>query len=163
MTRKLNLSEWASIAEILGSVVVVLSLLFIGLELRQNTNALHTNSWQQVIDKLIDLDLSEASADSLGGVMFRGESDPEALSDEDRWRFHRVAQSRLGQLEFAYLAKINGTLDEFHWGAVEGYLRHILCLPGYMQFWEEMGAVIYHEAFYAYVEGDILASCPGGE
>ena len=161
--RKLALSEWANIAEILGSVVVVLSLIFIGLELRQNTNALYTNSWQQVIDKMIDLDLSEATDGSLASVMIRGEPDPAALSDIDRWRFYRVAQARLGQLEFAYLAKINGTLDEFHWGAMEGYLRHILCLPGYVRFWEDMGATVYHPEFYSYVETDILESCSEGQ
>lgn len=161
--RKLTLSEWANVAEILGSVVVVLSLIFIGLELRQNTNALYTNSWQQVIDKMIDLDLSEASDEALGRIMIAGEQDPGALSDEERWRFYRVAQARLGQLEFAYLAKINGTLDEFHWGAMEGYLRHILCLPGYIQFWEDMGSTVYHPAFYAYVEVDILNACSKGK
>ena len=161
--RKLTLSEWANIAEILGSAVVVLSLIFIGLELRQNTNALYTNSWQQVIDKMIDLDISEATDQALGKVMIEGEANPDALSDEERWRFYRVAQARLGQLEFAYLAKINGTLDEFHWGAMEGYLRHMLCLPGYVQFWENMGSTVYHYEFYAYVEGDILDSCSKGK
>jgi hypothetical protein len=160
--RKLSLSEWASIAEILGSVVVVLSLIFIGMELRQNTNAMYTNSWQQVIDKMIDLDMAEASDESLGRIMIRGEPKPEALSDEDRWRFYRVAQARLGQLEFAYLAKINGTLDEFHWGAMEGYLMHMLCLPGYVEFWENMGSTVYHPEFYGYVEDDILTSCTRG-
>ncbi|WOJ93786.1 hypothetical protein R0135_01135 [Congregibacter variabilis] len=157
--RKLTLSEWANIAEILGSAVVVLSLIFIGLELRQNTNALYTNSWQQVIDKMIDLDLSEASDETLGRVMIEGETNLGALSKEEQWRFYRVAQARLGQLEFAYLAKINGTLDEFHWGAMEGYLRHMLCMPGYVDFWEDMGSTVYHPQLYAYVEGDILNSC----
>ena len=82
--RKLTLSEWANIAEILGSAVVVLSLIFIGLELRQNTNALYTNSWQQVIDKMIDLDISEATDQALGKVMIEGEANPDALSDEER-------------------------------------------------------------------------------
>ncbi len=34
---KLKLSEWASVAEIIGGLAIVASLLFVGLEVRENT------------------------------------------------------------------------------------------------------------------------------
>ena len=157
--KKLALAEWASIAEIIGSIVVVVTLIVIGLELRQNTNALYSSSWQQVLDKLIDLDVTEGADAELAEIMRLGELHPERLSDAQRWRFDHIAQARLGQLEYAYLSKANGTLDDYHWGAMEGYLSVILCKPGYARFWNEVGREVYHQDFFAFVEANITASC----
>ena len=42
----LKLADWASIAEILTSVVVVVSLIYVGFELNQNTIAIQQSSHQ---------------------------------------------------------------------------------------------------------------------
>ena len=36
--RRLSLSEWASIAEIIGAVAVVLSLIYVGVQVQENTS-----------------------------------------------------------------------------------------------------------------------------
>ncbi len=66
---KLNLSNWANIAEIGTSVVVVLSLIYIGIELDQNTKATHANSWQTINALLIDLEIAEASDPELSNLI----------------------------------------------------------------------------------------------
>ena len=157
--RKLSLSNWASIAEILAAVVVVLSLFYIGAELNQNTAALHDSSWQSVIDKMIDLDIAEASDPDLSRIMMTAESAPESLTREDWWRFSKIAAGRLGEIEYAFLSKRSGTLDDYRWGALEGYLAHLLCMPGYRRFWSEMGDAAYHPEFVSFVETEVVAEC----
>jgi hypothetical protein len=157
MTR-LTLSQWANIAEIFASIVLVLSLVYVGLELDRNTKAVHTESWQAVVDKLIDLDVAEASSPELSRLLILGDSSPQELSAEEWWRYSKFAESRLGQMEFAYLARNNDTLGESYWIALEGYLEHTVCRAGYQRFWAENGEGSYHEDFFSYV-ADVISNC----
>jgi hypothetical protein len=156
---KLSLSNWASIAEIATSIVVVVSLVVIGVELRQNTSALHNNSWQAVNDKLIDLDIAETASPGLSTLIKIGESTPEELNGDEWWRFSRIAMARLGQIEYAFLAVNSGALGDYHWSAVEGYLGNTICRPGYRRFWAEFGDVAYHPDFTSYVGDEVLPAC----
>jgi hypothetical protein len=111
---KLSLSNWANLSEIAASAVLVLSLVYVGLELDRNTKATQSASWQGIIDKMNDLDAIEASTPELSFIVMRAEASVSELTPEQWWRFSRFAQARLGQLEFAYLALNDGTLGEYH-------------------------------------------------
>ena len=156
--KKLNLAASANIAEIVASIVLVLSVIYVGIELNSNTKATQSGSWQGIIDKMNDLDAIEASDAEFADLMMRGEQSPSALTTTEKWRFSRMAQARLGQLEFAYLALNEGTLGQYHWGAIEGYIQHMICLPGYRSFWRENGETIYHQDFANHVR-HIIPNC----
>ena len=83
--KKLTLAQWANIAEIAASAILVLGLVYVGLGLDRNTKAIHSETWQAVIDKLIDLDVAEASTPELSRILILGES-----------RFGGILASRLG-------------------------------------------------------------------
>jgi hypothetical protein len=50
MMRKLSLSEWSSISEIVGAVAVVISLLFVTFSINKNTAMLETNAEREFLD-----------------------------------------------------------------------------------------------------------------
>lgn len=151
---KINLVVWARIAEIGTAIVVVVSLIYIAIELDQNTRATHTASWEAVLDLMVTLDQTEAT--ELGRFIERAELDPDTVTDEEYWKFSRMAQARLGVMEYAFLGIETETLSEYHWGAVSGYLGMTICKPGYRKVWAEIGEAVYHPDFYAYVEQVIL-------
>lgn len=45
---KLSLHEWSSVAEILSSIAVLATLVFLVFELRQNTDAIRANTYQEM-------------------------------------------------------------------------------------------------------------------
>jgi hypothetical protein len=155
---KLTLSQWANIAEIGASVILILGLAYVGLGLDRNTKAVHSETWQAVVEKLIDLNVAEASTPELSRVVVLGESSPLQLTAEEWWRYSKFAESRLGQMEFAYLARTNDTLGESYWVALEGYLEEMVCKPGYRRFWSQNGESSYHVDFFDYVAG-VIRNC----
>ncbi|HAU68496.1 MAG TPA: hypothetical protein DCW52_08880 [Gammaproteobacteria bacterium] len=160
--KKIELARWANIAEIFASIVLVLTLVYVGLELDRNTKAAQSGSWQGIINKMNDLDTSEAADPEFSSVIMRGENTPQELSDAELFRFYRMAQARLGQLEFAYLALNEGTIGEYHWGAVKGYIQQMIWMPGYRSFWDEYGEAVYHEDFVAHIQS-VLPNCESKE
>ena len=85
---KLKLSDFASIAEILASVVVIASLAYIGLELRQNTQAMQQASYQSANDYLLQLDLAQATDEELNRLVMKAESTPADVTEEE-WKDSR--------------------------------------------------------------------------
>jgi hypothetical protein len=153
---KVDLNKWARVSEIAAAIAVVISLAYIAIELDQSNRATQTTSWQAVDEMLAGLDTAEAT--ELGVFIQRAEMNPDEVSADEYWRFSRMAQARLGIIEFAYLSMKTGTLGEYHWDAMAGYLRHTMCKPGYRRVWAEIGASVYHPDFQELIS-EIFTGC----
>ena len=58
---RIDLEKWARVSEIGTAIVVVISLVYIAIELDQGNRATQTNSWQAVNEMLVALDTAEAT------------------------------------------------------------------------------------------------------
>ena len=156
--KNLKLSEWANVAEIIASVVIVFSLAYVGLELNQNTNSIQQASYQSTLGMLTEGDLLLASDADLNRIVTSAESDPDNLSEDDWSRFSRYAIARLGSWEYMFLAKRSNSISEGHWAAFEPYFATLICTPGYRKFFEE-NKLFYDFSFIEYVSLVISKSC----
>jgi len=131
MAMKLGLSGWAKIAEIVSGAAIIASLIFVGYELRQATQQLQLNSD-------IDADLTNAGLSiriaenpELSSLVYRGERQPETLSDEQMDRFVNIALPRLGMWENTYDSYLVGNVSEEDWLAWDVFFRQRWNKPGY--------------------------------
>ena len=85
--RILSLSEWAAIGEIIGTVAVVISLLFVVFSLNQNTAAIHGSTENIIFEMHADLTnqfmLDPTLAEIL--VKMRGDSPQLSAIEAVRW------------------------------------------------------------------------------
>jgi len=156
---KPNLSNLASIAEIGTAVVVVVSLVFIYQELEQNTLSTQDASYQQFLSNLTNLDLAEASDPELARISYTAELNPDTLPEDEWIRFTRLAGARIAQIEYAYLSRINETMSDLHWQAVEPHMNYLFCLPGYRKYLDSGMEQIYATPFLEYLENSVYPSC----
>ena len=147
------------IVELVGLIVIVGSLVFLIVEVRQNTKAMHSASYQSVLNILNEQDMSLATSAELNRIVMIGESTPEDLTDEELSRFTRFALTRLGQLEFAYLSFTNETISDVDWAAIQPFVQFTMCIPGFRAIWTEYGDDAYSPVFNRFVENEILSNC----
>ena len=147
----MNWEAIGAIGEVVGAIAVVATLAYLAVQLRQNTQSSRNASWQAIIGMLVDLDVTEATDPQLSSFIQKAEDAPESLTDEQYWKFKRIAQARLGALEYAFLASRSGTIDEYLLGAIQGYTELTMSKPGYRKFWSEVGEAVYHPDFIAHV------------
>ena len=155
---KLRLSEWANIAEIGGTIVVIASLAYIALEVNQNTKALQNASYQSMNTYHLELDVAQASNESLNRIITLAETTPSDVTAEEWARFTKMAYPRYGMWEYLYLSKQEGAVDEA-WLAFEPfYLTEFACKRGYRRFWEEhhLG---FSPSFIEYMQSEVLPTC----
>jgi hypothetical protein len=119
--RRRTLAEWSTIADIAAAVAVVVSLLFVGLQVRDNTEALRSRNERALVDALESLELSRVTDAGFAELMLRAETGG-ALSDVDRSRVQALAYLYLDNWEQAFHDRQKGLIDADIWQALDDWL-----------------------------------------
>jgi len=156
------LADWGSgkskiVAELVGAVAVLLGLVFVGLELRQNTAAVQASTLQGLVDLSTNY-LVETSLDqNFLNVVIRAQEDPDQLNDVEELQLARIIRSQWTRYQSAYRHWRRGSLDDVDWqqfynsicdapGTIRGSWR-----PIHERFWH-VDRVWLTDDFVAYVE-----------
>lgn len=102
------------IGEMVGLVAVVVSLGFVGFEIRQNTTAVKSATTQAISDQAMALTLAMATDEHLPSLVQKMTSGtpPSEFSAEDRYRLQLVVVAGLRRQENLYAQVQAGVLDE---------------------------------------------------
>ena len=130
-----------ALAELVGAVGVVASLLYVARQIRQNTNAMRATAHQEAISSLRDLNNLLLSSD-LVQLFQSGIEDFDTLDEPERRQFVVLAMDMLRSFESVHNQHAMGMLDD---GAWQGWLKFITdycTAPGIQRYWR-----IRREAF----------------
>jgi hypothetical protein len=131
-----NLSDWASLAEIIGAVAVTVSLLFVGVEVRRNTIATQASTLQDSVGYDVQILSAVGATSEASMALWQYTFQTDSVSGEQlvqgRWLF----ASAVRHWENIYLQHTAGTLSEDAWNAREPALRVLVTCPGWDEFME---------------------------
>ena len=148
---KLKLSELASLAEVIGAIAVVISLVYVGAQVRDTTRAVRSSaindanialqSWYQMM-----------SSDPEGiRVYLEASLSPEPLTRDEEFRFAMQAQAVFYAIQNVYLLGREGSLDEDTTAALTAGIQATRHTPGLRRFWAQRKPYFDPE-FAEYVE-----------
>ena len=87
----MNWEAIGAVGEVVGAIAVVVTLVYLTLQLKQNTQSVQNSAWQAIIRVLTDLDVTEATDPQLSTFIRMAEAHPEQLSEDQYWKFSRIA------------------------------------------------------------------------
>ena len=127
---------------VVGVIGIVISLIYVGYELRQNTIATRAQGHQELVAITIsgiDLQLSDQT---LASVVDRGNADISSLSEAERSRFSLYIFRVLNMWELAYYQYRDGALNFEVWESWNSWECERVKLPGVREVWRsaELGA-----------------------
>lgn len=99
-------------SEVLGSLAVLLGLIFVGLELRNTTAAMQSATLQSVMDKSIEYVNMMASDPELTEVWMKASNDPASLNDVERAQWQFLLRGQWFRFQTAFLHWQRGTLSD---------------------------------------------------
>ena len=108
--------------ELAGAGAVLLGLIFVGLELRQNTAAVEAATLQSLTDASVDYVNILASDPNLTRIWLTGASDPESLNDIEAGPLHFLLRGQWLRFQNSFLQWKRGTLSDEDWTLYEGYV-----------------------------------------
>lgn len=155
----LKLSDWANVAEIIASFAIIASLVYVGMEVSQNTRALQNDTYQNMMAMVNEGQYILATNEEFHHLYVTGENSPAELSEEEWSRFTHFNFNRMDNWEYLYLGKQDNAITPAVWSAYDTYFREIVCMPGHRRFFQE-NRTAYAPPFIAYLESEVLSNCP---
>ena len=150
----MELKKWAYLAEIGSAIAVVLSLLYVGYELNQNTNAVRASNWQALLDYAAAADMVVLQNADVASIVVKGESNYNDLPEEEKYRFDMYALNLFNYFEAAHLYHQQGLLGDDVWELVDITSVSFLETAGYREYWERSRNK-YVPEFVAHIDGII--------
>jgi hypothetical protein len=147
----MRLEKYALIAEIFGGVAIVLSLIFVGLEVRENTRVTILTSDRSLDQQNLALNLAITNSADFAELLVRAELDRDSLTDEERARFDNYCFSRFGGYENVVANFAEGFVSDDEYNVWAEHFRYRFDKPGYRQFWIEYRSG-YFSSFRAWAD-----------
>jgi hypothetical protein len=151
------LNALGNIGDFLGGVGVVVTLIYLAFQIRQNTDQLRADAKQQELSSLDEMNRSlltwqskVVESSEVADIWRRGISGREQLQGEERLRFeyHGASIVQIWQANyFRYLE----TGDANNWGLNETHIRMFLGWPGFREFWDRTKH-LYADRFVEQIE-----------
>lgn len=160
----MNWEAIGAVGEVLGAAGVIITLAYLALQIRQNSEHIEHNVRSQRLaasaslhQGIMEIRLAFLRDPELLRIFGQGRSDPHALPPVELSRFMVSCTLLFEHLAFAFDRQREGIAD---WSSFEHYLTDYTRSPGVQLWWERHGRRIFSPAFVDEVERKIEAA-PG--
>src|SRR5438046_1785879 len=142
----MNWEAIAAISQLVGSVAVVVSVLYLAVQLRSSTRVARVAAQDAAAAALRDVTKPFMENAELGRVWRAGLENLDALSPEDQARFFHAAHQFLKALETIHYHYVYGLLDAQLWDGWQELLRHYIATPG-LGYYLNLRSAVFSERF----------------
>lgn len=140
--------------EFLGAIGVIISLLYLAVQVQQNTKSVRSSTYQALVDSAQDFALLLGSDPEIASTFTRGLADEDLSRQEQAqftWLFHVIIR----QVENGHFQAMSGAMDPELWEGWTGTLRGIVGSPGGRRMWSSVRPRL-RASFVQFVEREIL-------
>ena len=132
----MTLEQAYYIAEIVGVLSIVISLVYVAVQIRQNTMAIRSDTSQSIHDAWGDVYGRLSTNSELTQIMMKGNTGLSALSDTDKGQYMSFWMNTMLTWQNAYYQYNAAALEERIWHTMEKtMLSALLSSPGFIEFW----------------------------
>jgi hypothetical protein len=131
----MDLDILSKLGEFVGGFFVVVSLIYLAHQVRQNTKSLRSENYARMLDRMSSLQSQLAADAEFNRVIVIGSADPGRLTRSERIRFSWGLYQLFGAAEFVFHQFREKALLPAVWGRWEASLRWWLSHPGMREWW----------------------------
>lgn len=144
------------VAEVIGAVAVVVSLVYVGLQIRQNTLAIQDASDQNSLTLAHDID-AYLFDDEFVAAYESGLADYSALKGSGKRQFDTFVSQNFNVWEYAFNARNRGTMREESWNGWDRWFRSQLAQDAWQEVWSQRRAG-YSDGFQQYADSIVAGA-----
>ena len=153
----MSLQDIGSIGELIGALAVIFSLVYLAIQIRQNTEAVRIQTYQAIMDSSNRLgdSLAEQNVDA---IYRKGRKDPDSCSREEMAQFMLIAGQVVNLYEGLYLHHQSGAIDDDFFENRWKTFHRIMHQPGFRRMWERAGD--YYAVSFTHAVDRLMAEEP---
>jgi hypothetical protein len=152
MIAKDRIEYWALLAEVVGAIGVIISVIYLAVQVGASTTEMQAQTHYNAL-RLAQVSLEMQIADpGLGELVTRGSRSLEGLSPTEWDRLSNVYFLMFNAWEYTHLLSSSDTVSPELWQAHDGYMRsEIPRKPTMKKFWTEYQSS-FSDVFRGYVD-----------
>lgn len=125
------LEEYALIAEIISGIAIIVSLIFVGVQIKRNTQATQASTFQAIADLDINLLLSFGNSKELARLISTFRDNPDSLTEEEQNHGFYLFGAEVRHVENLFLQYENKMLSDKHWHSRKALVDGIVLSAGF--------------------------------
>jgi hypothetical protein len=154
----MNWDAIGAIAEGLGAVGVIVSLLYVARQVGASTRASAVESKLASTRSYTDFLTELVRSPELNELFLRGRKDLGSLSPEEYIRFSNLSLISFSYFSAGYFQLSRGTLDEDDWFENLAVIQFWLRGPGCQQWWDQVGRNFFGPRFVEFIDAEMAKS-----
>jgi len=156
----MTLENLGNLGEFIAAVAVVVSLIYLALQIRQNTRSVRDSAFQGVVHTVAELTMRLGTNPQSIAILRRGVQSPDDLSKDEWSQFSILLHGIFNNYQNYYWMRERGLLDDSVWTPTVNNLRLQMKLPGFQTWWKRYPLEL-STSFTEYVEREILGDGKG--
>lgn len=152
----MNLQDFASLAEVINALAVIVTLVVLIVSIRQNTQAQRVLAVQSLATAIATLNVPAGESPALGSAIAKTTKDWNSATRDERIVAHYFMFAFFKMLETGWYQRKSGTLDQEQWSGWEQMLLSYYHSPGLKAGWWPRRAHAFSAEFRDY----LAASAP---
>jgi len=151
----MTLDQFANIGEFIGGIAVIISLVYLALQIRTNTEAQKSSTYQAIVSDFGALNNTMASTPELSHLFVQAMEDYHQLSSDQKARISQLFFQCFRFFENMFYQYKKGYLDEEVWIGWKRLMLTYYSRPGFQTWWAHRRDV-YSEPFAIFLETEKL-------
>ncbi len=153
--KKLNLQDIESIADVVGAIAIVISLIYVGIQVNDSALATRSATANDTAAAMSQWYIAVGSDPEATRVLLDGMTNPESLSREQTAQFIYMFHALFLEYQTAYYVAEEGTLDIELRDFLVNTLAGVREQPGFLKYWSQRRE-IFKPSFRVFVD-DLIA------
>jgi len=151
----MNWEAIGAIAELLSGFGVIATLVYLAIQIRQNTNSVKESNYRNQTDRSIGHSRFISGTPGMMSIYHRGMSNPSSLTPEERWQFGTYMYSMFLDFQEGYQLHIKARSDSAYWEPTKYNFLFYLSKPGGNAWWNSQGSKMLNKEFVRYVNSQM--------
>ncbi len=151
----MSLDQLGNIGEFVSSVAVVISLIYLAVQIKKNTETERTSTYQSIVSDFGALNQSMASTPELSYMFVQGMEDFHQLNPEEKARISQIFFQCFHYFENMFYQYQKGYLEEEVWSGWKRLMLTYYSRPGFQTWWKARWSV-FSEPFSEFLKTETL-------
>ena len=156
---RINLQDLGNLGEFVSAVAVVVSLVYLAIQIRHNTHAVRMSAFHAVTDSFNQLNAAIAQDPELAHICRLGRENLSSLDEDERVRFDFFMLAVFRVFETLYFQTKQRTAEPALWAAEMNSMAVIIGHPGQREWWDS-NPLSFTPEFRRFVAREILEKAP---
>ena len=154
----MSIMELGALGEFVASFGVIATLIYLAVQMRQNTKAVRLNTAHAVTEELQDMFSLLVADEGMADVMLEA-GQKRGLSGAVRVRYYTFTSNLMRGYENAFLQRQEDAISEAHWTGITRMMIDFTAMAAFPEYWADRKHWLSDD-FQAYMDAEIISAAP---